>query len=94
MVRIGKCTYQKRTGLKCRFAHSNNIPKALSNLEGLISTDLPLSYDHSSGCFTCGEVTSQQMDAIQASIETAYKELVNEFEEAESKQGEGFQWQP
>ena len=94
LVRTGKCTYQERTGTRCKFAHSSNMPKALSALEGVISTDLPLTYDQGSGCFTCGEVSSEAIDAIQAGIESAYKELVAEFEEAGNKCEEGFQWPP
>ena len=94
LVRTGRCTFEERTGTACRFAHSSNMPKSLSGLEGLITTDLPLAYDKDSGCFTCGEVSPQQLDAIQASIESAYKELVNEFEEAGNKSEEGFHWQP
>ena len=79
--------------MACRFAHSTNgVPRTLSHLEGLLTTDLPLVYDASSGTFNCNEPSSQQIDAIMGSIETAYKELVAEYEEYEKE--EGFQWPP
>ena len=76
--------------MACRFAHSNSVPRSLSHIEGLLNTDLPLTYDAASGGFNCGEVSSQQIDTIMASVETAYKELVAEYEESEKE--EGFQW--